>query len=417
MAEPPLERHTPSVPGCAVASEIFAEDIEQLLERLDGVASARVVANESGEIERIYVTAADDKDETGLRRMVSAALMSQYSLAVDGWRIKVARLRPEVTPAQTRWEVARVEEVISTTAARITVELQAQSRGGVLVGRAQGTPDAVGRRRIAALATLDALKPVLESEGRKATIETISSTPFSAGDAIMVALSVASTTRSDLHVGAAIAAGNDGDAVVAATLDAFGKRAAPAQRGGWVMKDRREQLEALRAHYRSRREPQRHLPALSNVEQPAPTEGEQAELRRDDEPILSSVDGPVSSPDGESDPPRVAATPGDHDDVLSDVTQIRPERPGGAAVTKPSDAGGHSTDHPRAAPKGAMEDEYYHALQTAQTRLHIRCRDGYEIFDAVLKDFGTFSLLVQTLEGEELLFKHAIISIRPLETP
>ena len=37
--------------------EVFAEDIETLLEQLAGVTSARVVANDAGEIDSIYVTA------------------------------------------------------------------------------------------------------------------------------------------------------------------------------------------------------------------------------------------------------------------------------------------------------------------------------------------------------------------------
>jgi len=78
-----------------VPSEVFAEDLEALLEGLEGVAAARVVATDAGEIDRIYVTASAEGDEGKIRQVVAAALMSQYSLAVDGWRIRVARMRQE----------------------------------------------------------------------------------------------------------------------------------------------------------------------------------------------------------------------------------------------------------------------------------------------------------------------------------
>jgi len=61
-----------------------------------------------------------------------------------------------------------------------------------------------------------------------------------------------------------------------------------------------------------------------------------------------------------------------------------------------------------------MEDEYFRHLITTGIPIHIRCRDGYEIAEAVLKEFGTYTLLVETDEGRELIFKHAIISIHPM---
>lgn len=362
-----------------MSSEIFAEDIESLLERLDGISSARVVANDSGEIERIYVTASSERDEAPLRRSVSSALMSRYSLAVDGWRIRVARLRADDSASsETQWRLVRLDEVLDAASARVILELQTEHGDGWrLVGRAQGPTDTASRRRTAAHATLAALKSVLDAEGRKATVETIASAPLPAGEAMVVAVSIAASARADLYVGVAVARGNDAEAVIVATLEAVAKRASPSARGGWVMKDRREQLDAMRAHYRRRREPQRQMPQVA--------------------------------PEGAGE---------NSDDVLANVAQIRPERQGGAAVGTRAEMNRHTTEH-RPAAKGAMEDDFYRALVTSGTRVHIRCRDGYELPEAIVKDFGTFSILVEADDGEELLFKHAVISIRPLnpETP
>jgi len=151
-------------------SEVFAEDIEALLERLDGVVAARVVATDIGEIDRIYVTAEGDDDEAAVRRAVGSALMSGYSLAVDGWRIRIARLRP-AAPTRPRWYMQRVEEVLTATEARVSVELRAAEGSTVaLVGRARGHLDAGSRLRTAAQATLDALKSWLEADDRRAAL-------------------------------------------------------------------------------------------------------------------------------------------------------------------------------------------------------------------------------------------------------
>jgi RNA chaperone Hfq len=68
----------------------------------------------------------------------------------------------------------------------------------------------------------------------------------------------------------------------------------------------------------------------------------------------------------------------------------------------------------RFAPKSSMEDDFFRHLVATGIPVHIRCRDGYEILEGILKDFGTYSLLVETDAGRELVFKHGIITIRPM---
>ena len=61
----------------------------------------------------------------------------------------------------------------------------------------------------------------------------------------------------------------------------------------------------------------------------------------------------------------------------------------------------------------AVEDVFLQPLIEGGTPLHIRCRDGYEIPRAVLREVGTYTLVVEVDGGAELVYKHAIISIRP----
>ena len=146
------------------------------------------------------------------------------------------------------------------------------------------------------------------------------------------------------------------------------------------MKDRREQLEAMRTHYRSRRDVQRKLPALSETERSEP------------------------APDENDEVP---------DDGATRLAQIRPERPGGGAEQARADVGRPGPEQ-RLGAKGAIEDEFFRHLIATGIPIHIRCRDGYEIPEAVLKEFGTYTLLIETDDGRELIFKHAVISIHPL---
>jgi sRNA-binding regulator protein Hfq len=349
-------RRTPPTSG-----EVFAEDLEALLEGLDGITAARVVATDAGEIETIYVTARGDRDEAAVRRSVAAALMSRYSLAVDGWRIRVARLQ---APAGAAWQIHRVEESLRPEGVHVTVELRrGAGAGGSLVGRARALPDRASRLRALAQATVDALRPTLAA-GRRATVEAVSTVAIPDGEVVVVTVSVAGAGDSQRYAGAAVVGGHDAAAVIAATLDAVARDGERSPQRGWGMRDRREELESMRAQYRRLREPQRQMPSLGS--------------------------------EAESEPA---------DEV--DVTQIRPERPGGAAV----EARGEPA---RAAGRGSMEDDFLRRLVSGGTPVHIRCRDGYEIPQAVVRDFGTYSLLVEHAGGRELVFKHGIIAIRPL---
>jgi sRNA-binding regulator protein Hfq len=68
----------------------------------------------------------------------------------------------------------------------------------------------------------------------------------------------------------------------------------------------------------------------------------------------------------------------------------------------------------RAARAPGVEDAFYRSLVSDRTPVHLRCRDGYEVPRAIVRDAGTYALLVETPGGLELFFKHAIISIRVL---
>lgn len=387
-------------------SEIFAEDIEALLERLEGVAAARVVATEAGEINRIYITVAGDRDESRLRQEISAVLMSQYSLAVDGWRVHVARLRAEPS-ARPRWYVQRVEETVTASEVKVSVELRSdEGTVAALVGRSRGMTDAASRLRTAAVATLDALKSVFEAEDRRVTVESIVPVTLAAGNAVVVALSVASPSAAHRYVGTALLEGSEAEAVIAATLDALGKRGAASQRRGWMMRDRRQELQSMETRFRRLREPQRQMPLPSAVEPPAeavvpkPGEGPLEPPAVEVAPLPEAETPPTSADDGRQD-----------DDAVATLDQIRPERQGGAQMAQPM----NRTDlERRFSPKSSMEDDFFRHLVATRVPVHIRCREGYEIQGGIVKDFGTYSLLVETGSGKELVFKHGILSIRPM---
>ena len=100
-----------------------------------------------------------------------------------------------------------------------------------------------------------------------------------------------------------------------------------------------------------------------------------------------------------------------HPDILNDLREIRPEEKGGAALAAHQDSSRSGVVSRTG--RQAIEDEYFAPLIERRTPVHIRCRDGYELPHAVVRDVGTYTLLVEVDGTTELLYKHAIISVRP----
>lgn len=403
--------------------EVFAEEIEAFLERLDAVTAARVVANEAGEIERIYVTTESSRDDGTVRRAITAALMSEFSLPVDGWRVQIAHLeqkaRPEGVP---RCQLVRLEETITETMTRVAVDLRYEAEGAqkILTGSAQAPPGQAHRPRSVALATLEALRPLMERSGYRASLEGLLTLPFAGASIVVAAVSLATERASVLQVGAEPVVTSEGEAAVGAVLDAVAKSPrAGGTRYEAGTADRRQHFEGLRQHY----ERLIHQSPAGTTPLASPGPARERTRGPDDEtpglatgPSVATLPGPLQAAPGTWPGLAVSEAVGApvwSDEITSDLSEIRPERQGGASVMREE----LRADGPAAA-KGAagrlsVEDAFYRRLVAAAAPVYIRCRDGYEIPSAIVRDYGTYSLMVEVNGVQELVFKHGIIAIRP----
>lgn len=352
--------------------EVFADELEAFLERLDAVAAARVVANEAGEIERIYATTESGRDDAAIRRAITSALMSQYNLAVDGWRVQIAQLEPtageEFLPD---CRLVRLEETITESMTRVVVELRYEREGvqKTITGSAQAPPGHAHRLRTVAQAAVDALRPLARRRGRLG-LEAAAVMPVAETSAALAAVSLASEHATVVQVGTEVVTNSEAEAVVGAVLEAARKCGRPPARTGRPAPDRRRQFEGLRAHYER----------------------------------LVRAGG---------EPPTVPTPAPAEEDVVSDLTEIRPEREGGATTVMREEARPDAPAAAKAAPRLSLEDAFYRRLVATGIPVHIRCRDGYEIPNAVVREYGTYSLMLEVDGMAELVFKHGIITIRP----
>jgi sRNA-binding regulator protein Hfq len=402
--------------------EIHAEDIEKFLGTVDGVGSARLLTSPSGEIDQIYVAADAATESRAVRRAVVAALMTAYGIPIEPWRIQVTRLRDGLRPAEMpNVQVVRVEETVSSTevTARVQVAWDRAGERRTGTGQARGPAGATHRLRILALATIDALRAVLEPAHRRVAVQQVALTSFLDHPVVLVGITVNSPRAAEVFIGVAPQQEGTLDAAVIATLDAVTKwilHTATAGPAPAVEGDRRARLEAMRHFVRSGGGVQSGSRTTPDVgAQPSASPGGQSpppngEDRQPEETVPPPADGwrTESRGPGEVIPMRP--------DILGDLHEIRPEQKGGAVMTAHHE-GSRVGIAPSRATRPAVEDEFYLPLIEARTPLHIRCRDGYEVTNAILRDVGTYTLLVEAGGGTELVYKHAIISIRPRVAP
>jgi len=440
--------------------EVFAEEIERFLGTIDGVAAVRVFPTPGGEIARVYVTAEPTADARAVRRGVAAALVSTYGIPIELWRIQVTQPRSGLRLGELpRFRVLRIEETISATEVTASVQV-AWVRGGddrVATGRARGPVGSVHRLRALASATVEAAREALDPAHRRITVQQASLVTFLDRPTVLVGVSILTPRGPEISLGVAHDDASS-EAVVAAALDAILKwvlRAAFAESAP-PAGDRRARLEAIRRqvqaatsgeapaapasaspgappgpHGAAGRRPQERGPAAaSRLEIDAATGAAyDPEVASGADPTPETGEDPPEHPSGAPEPGggitgasvggvlvgRPAGSP--DPDVVWDVREIRPEERGVAAMASrsesPNPAGG-SVEGGRLAARPSMEDAFYQPLIANHTPVHIRCQDGYEIPSAVLREAGTYSLLFEADGGVELVYKHAIVSIRPL---
>jgi sRNA-binding regulator protein Hfq len=365
--------------------QVHAEEIERFLGTVDGVASVRLLTSPSGEIDQIYVTADDATESRAARRAIVAALMTTYGIPIEPWRVQVVHLKGFPSGGLRNLKVVRVEETLSATetVARVQVAWEGGGERRVGTGQAGAPAGAAHRQQALAAATIDAVRAVVEPAYRRIAVQQVSLTTCMGQPLVLVGITASSDRGQEMLAGAAFEREGVPAAAVTAALDAVAKwllHASVDEPGEGAAGDRRAHLEAMR-----------HFAHLDSEAHPAP-------------PALRAHAQPV--------PPSLAVM---NPDVIEDLQEIRPEQKGGAAMATQHESSRAGVASPRPT-RQTIEEEFYQPLIEARTPVHIRCRDGYEIPHAVLRDIGTYTLLVEIGGVTELLYKHAIISIRPRTT-
>lgn len=215
----------------AMAVEPVVRELEATLGRVRGVAAARVVLNERGDVETIHLLAAGSRSPDQIAADVAAVCAALFNLPVHPRQLRVSLLEdgPAVAPAAAP-ELHSLTVESTRHGCRVTVKLRAGD--GLYEGEVVGADVVSARPRLAAEAALAAVAQ-WEAEGpehdsRAAValydLQTIVLGPKHVVLAALVADERRAGGEERWLVGCALVEKDLADAAVRAVLDAVGRR-------------------------------------------------------------------------------------------------------------------------------------------------------------------------------------------------
>jgi len=140
-------------------------DVENIVTRLRGVKSARVIADERGNITEIHVVADETRHPKQISRDIESALLSQLGLRIDHRIVSIAQMRGGRDAApDVRLKFLGIDYSLdrTTARARVTVGCGDDSFSGI--SSTSISPD-LDREKLVAKATLEAVEEFLRASG------------------------------------------------------------------------------------------------------------------------------------------------------------------------------------------------------------------------------------------------------------
>ena len=209
----------------------MSQDLEAIaaaLRALPGVAAADVQPDDQGGIDSLRLDLVHGADGVEVAGTVSRLMAERFGASVDATQVQVqpaAAPSPvqQQVPAQrgVRPEIVRTDLVTSGMEFSATVVLSSQSRAAT--GDAHGAVTSSGMHRAVSQATLRAVER-LTRDATRIELDQVSVTQVGTERAVLVVLTMVSSSGVERLAGSAVVRDDESRAVVRATLDAVNRR-------------------------------------------------------------------------------------------------------------------------------------------------------------------------------------------------
>lgn len=202
-------------------------ELEEIIGRLQGVFSSRVIVNDWGAIEEIHVLASVEKNPKQLVRDIESALAAKWGIKLDHRKISVAQLEPgAVLRGLERLQLCELTVTNNVTTNQMQVSVIVSDCGKKLRGFAEGL--ALSREasnKLVAAATIEAVNSSLKEPYRFTLEDTFSvTTPHGRNLMVSVVGLVGPPAETGVLVGSCIVRGEGFQACVKSVLDAVNRK-------------------------------------------------------------------------------------------------------------------------------------------------------------------------------------------------
>ncbi|KKM09842.1 hypothetical protein SY88_16765 [Clostridiales bacterium PH28_bin88] len=205
-------------------------EIEQVIQQVRGVISAKVVAGDDGSIIEVHVLADATRSPKQVVRDVESAVLVQLGIHLDHKKISVAQIQGEeaaVLVPEARPQLGGIE--LSTSGIQAEAKVTVFFNGEPFEGKVLGPNVVKNRLRLVAMAALGAVEAFLGGTARF-MLEDVQKVSFAGREVIMVGVSLVTPRGEDTLLGTAMSSGDDREAVARAALDAMNRRLALLKR-------------------------------------------------------------------------------------------------------------------------------------------------------------------------------------------
>jgi hypothetical protein len=198
------------------------DEIENALCRIADVKAARIVVNQSQEIEEIHILATSSKGPKQLTRDIESALMALYGLAVNHRKISIAQIDDrDLSISKPRPRILSLKHEVLGHKAKVTVVLE--HNNSVFEGTGEGPASKIGRIRLVALATLNAVEKIVP-DSITFSLEDITAINIGKDMAVITLIAILGIEGYETYAGCALVREDEREAIVRAVLDAVNRR-------------------------------------------------------------------------------------------------------------------------------------------------------------------------------------------------
>lgn len=199
----------------------LAHVVEELVNELQGVASARVVLDDKNNIVELHVLSDETRNPRQIVRDIETVLLVKMGLNIDHKKISVVQFADRQEVHAKRISLRGISYRLNCGMAEVSVALTlGETQAEVTV---RGPNSLQNQTRLVANATIGSLKEILGGV-IDFVVEDVNILNFARRDVVLVGVSTISPNGEEMLIGATLARGDLKEAVVKATLDAVNRR-------------------------------------------------------------------------------------------------------------------------------------------------------------------------------------------------